>query len=75
MLASSGEIGEPCGVPVSVSETTPPSNTPARSQLRSSFNICRSDTRRSTWRHQGVVVDLVEARLDVGVEHPHPAPG
>ena len=36
------------GVPVSLSETSPPSNTPARSQLRSSFNICRSITRRST---------------------------
>ena len=47
MLASSGEIGEPCGVPDSMSVTTPPSNTPARSQLRSSFNIDRSDTRRS----------------------------
>ena len=42
MLASNGEMGEPCGVPDSVSETNPPSNTPARSQLRSSFNICRS---------------------------------
>ena len=48
MLASRGETGEPCGVPASVSETTPPSNTPARSQPRSSFNIRRSDTRRST---------------------------
>ena len=48
MLASSGEMGDPCGVPVPVSETTPPSKTPARSQLRSSFNIDRSDTRRAT---------------------------
>ena len=49
MLASSAEIGEPCGVPASTSETIPPSNTPARSQARSSFGVCRSDTRRATW--------------------------
>src|SRR5919198_481750 len=28
MLASSGEIGEPCGVPASIADTIPPSNTP-----------------------------------------------
>src|SRR5512142_1644754 len=49
MLASSGEIGEPCGVPASICETTPPSNTPARSQPRSSLTIRRSTTRRCTW--------------------------
>ena len=48
MLANSGDIGEPCGVPESTSETTPPSNTPARSQPRSSFNIDRSDTLLAT---------------------------
>jgi hypothetical protein len=42
-------MGEPCGVPESTSEIIPPSNTPARSHARSSFNICRSTTRRSTW--------------------------
>ena len=47
MFASSGEIGDPCGVPASIADTIPPSNTPARSQPRSSFNILRSDTRRS----------------------------
>ena len=72
MLASRGETGEPCGVPAPTSETTPPSNTPARSQLRSSFNICRSTTRRSTWAMSASWSMFVEARLDVGVEHPHP---
>ena len=47
MLQSNGEIGDPCGVPDSMSEYTPPSMIPARSQLRSSFNIARSETRRS----------------------------
>ena len=40
-------IGDPCGVPASIADTIPPSNTPARSQPLSSFNIRRSDTRRS----------------------------
>jgi hypothetical protein len=35
-------------VPETVSATTPPSNTPTRSQLRSNFNIDRSDTLRVT---------------------------
>jgi hypothetical protein len=34
-------------VPDRLSVTTPPSNTPARSQHLNSFNIARSDTRRS----------------------------
>ena len=40
-------IGEPGGVPASIADTIPPSNTPARSQPRISFNIRRSHTRRS----------------------------
>ncbi len=47
-LANSGEIGEPCGVPDTVSVNTPSSNTPARSHARSSFSIRRSDTRVAT---------------------------
>lgn len=43
-----GVHGEPCGVPASTAETTPPSNTPARSQHRNSFNMRRSTIRRST---------------------------
>jgi hypothetical protein len=49
MLASNGEIGEPCGVPASIADTIPPSNTPARSHPRSSLSIRRSSTRRSIW--------------------------
>jgi group II intron reverse transcriptase/maturase len=37
----------PCGVPAPVSEMTPPSRNPARSQLLSSLRILRSTTRRS----------------------------
>src|ERR687891_2642317 len=74
MLASNGEIGEPCGVPASVSDTTPPSNIPARSQLRSSFNICRSTTRRSTWPRRASWSMLSKHAFDIGVEHPVPAP-
>ena len=36
------------GVPVTVSETTPSANTPARSHCRISLSTRRSDTRRST---------------------------
>src|SRR5215207_2702065 len=49
MLASNGEIGEPCGLPASTWETIPASNTPARSQPLSSLIIRRSTTRRCTW--------------------------
>ena len=42
MLASSGEIGEPCGVPVSTSETIPPSKIPARSQQQAVRRIDRN---------------------------------
>jgi hypothetical protein len=65
-------MGEPCGVPDVVSVTTPPSNTPARSQQRSSFNICRVNDPAFDLRHEGVVVDVVKARFDGGVEHPQP---
>ena len=73
-MASSGEIGEPCGVPDAVSVTTPSSNTPTRSHARSSFSIRRSLTRRATWRHEGVVIELPKAVPDVGVKHPLGAP-
>ncbi len=49
MLASNGESGEPWITPEVGSDTTPPSNIPTRSQLLTSFNICRSTTRRSIW--------------------------
>jgi hypothetical protein len=47
MFAKSGEIGDPCGVPEPGSVITPPSKIPTRSQQASSFNICRSMTRRA----------------------------
>ncbi len=70
MLASRGETGESCGVPASLSDTTPPSNTPARSQLQHP----PVDNPAFDLRHEGVVVDVVEACIDVGVEHPLPTP-
>jgi hypothetical protein len=51
-LGTSGKLsdsGEPCGVPASVADTIPPSNTPARSQPPSSLSIRRSHTRRPIW--------------------------
>jgi hypothetical protein len=48
MLASNGEIGEPCGVPDPASVVTPSSSTPARSHARSSLKTRRSLTRLAT---------------------------
>lgn len=48
MLASSGEIGEPWGVPDTVSVTTPSTSTPALSHARRSLSMSRSDTRSAT---------------------------
>ena len=48
MLASSGEITPPCGVPASVSLTVPSSITPASATCRSSFSTLRSEIRSST---------------------------
>jgi len=47
MFASTGEIGDPCGVPDTVSVIIPFSSTPTRSQDRSSLSMSRSDTLRS----------------------------
>src|SRR5680860_406848 len=48
MLASSGEITPPCGVPVAAFVTLPASITPARSNARSSFSSDWSTIRSST---------------------------
>ena len=67
MLARRGEITPPWGVPVTVSETTPSTSTPARSHCRNSLSTRRSDTRRPT-SEQPLVVDLAEEVRDVGFE-------
>src|SRR5258705_6313406 len=48
MLANSGEITPPCGVPATVRDTTPSTSTPACSHLRSSLSTRRSETRLPT---------------------------
>ena len=71
MLASSGDRIPPWGVPVTVSRSVSSSQrTPA---LRNAFT--KPSTRLSPIRlshpaHEGRVVDLVEARLDVRLQHP-----
>ena len=49
ILASNGEIGEPCGVPAVGGPDVPSSNTPTRSHDRISRSIAPSHTRRATW--------------------------
>lgn len=48
MLASSGEITPPCGVPASVALTVPCSITPASNHRRNSFRTLRSEIRSLT---------------------------
>ncbi len=72
-LASNGEIGEPCGVPASIADTIPPSNTPALSQPLSSFNIRRSHTRNLNidWAQLDPMVSAGIAELErAGVQAP-----
>ena len=76
MLASSGDRIPPCGVPVGVSRSSPSSvripafrNALTRARTRLSFDPSTHPV------HQGRVVDGVEARLDVRVQHPPVAPG
>ncbi len=71
MLASSGERIPPWGVPVIVVAAEPSSErTPAlQERLHQAQDTFVSDPTSHTV-HQGGVVDLVEARLDVGLEHP-----
>ena len=73
MLASKGETGEPCGVPASGIRDHPaleyPGSQPTTQQLQ--HGPVRDPA--LDLANEGLVVDLVEACLDVGVEHPHPA--
>jgi hypothetical protein len=69
-LASSGDKIPPCGVPVRVSRFGPSSvRTPA---LRNALTSPRDLLVRDPPPHpvqQGLMVDLVEARGEVGLEH------
>ena len=69
MLANSGEITPPCGVPATVRGTTPSTNTPACSHNRSSLSTRRSETRLPDLGEQPVVVDLAEEIGDVELDH------
>ena len=76
MLASSGERIPPWGVPVIVSRLRPSSvRTPARKNAFTQPRTRLSPIRSSHPAHEGGVVDLVEARLDVRLEHPLVVPG
>ena len=72
-MASRGETGEPCGVPASLGddpalEHPGPQPTPQQLQHPPVHDPPFDQS------NQGVMVDVVKARLDVSVEHPHPPP-
>src|SRR3974390_2016231 len=69
MLASSGEITEPCPVPLSLTLTTPSSITPALSHFWIRRMMRRSPIRCSRKRISQLLVDLIEERSDVGVQY------
>jgi hypothetical protein len=74
MLASSGEITPPCGVPASVVRTSPSSITPARNHWRINFNTRRPEIRSPHQHHQLLLIDAVEVALDVCVHDEVMAP-
>src|SRR3954468_20669793 len=69
MLARSGEITDPCPVPLSLTVTTPSSRTPALSHFWIRRMMRRSPTRCSTnlMSHSWLTV---EERADVSVQYP-----
>ena len=71
MLASSGDKIPPCGVPVQVSRSDAVLGEDAGLQERldqAQDALVRDPSTHPV--HQGRVVDLVEARRDVALEHP-----
>src|SRR6516225_3262150 len=69
MLASSGEITDPCPVPLSLIVTTPSSMTPALSHFWIRRMMRRSPIPMLQEADQPLLVDLVEERADVGVQY------
>lgn len=70
MLAKGGETGEPCGVPASVSETTPPLEHPRSKPRPQQLNHLPVNNPAFDLGYESLVVDLGKAALDIGVEHP-----
>ncbi len=70
MLASSGEITDPCPVPLSLTVTTPSSRTPAFSHFWIRRMMRRSPIRCSRKSDQPFLAHLIEERADVGVQYP-----
>jgi hypothetical protein len=64
MLASSGLIVPPCGVPASVGAKTPSSNTPA---LPPAFDGVFHGGVGVQFVQQGFLVDVIEASFQVGI--------
>src|SRR5712671_1918379 len=70
MLASSGEITAPCGVPTVAGLTCPSSITPTFSHLRIRRTIRRSPIRCSTKRINQSWLTVSKEAADVGVQYP-----
>ncbi len=69
MLASSGEITDPCGVPVSVSDHFPSSNTPALSHFWIRRRMRRSADAMLDELDHPCFVEVVEEAPDVSIQH------
>src|SRR5467141_4080908 len=69
MLASSGEITEPCPVPLSLTVTIPSSSTPALSHFWIRRMMRLSPTRCSTKRISHSWLTVSKKRADVGVQN------
>src|SRR6516162_1324412 len=69
MLARSGEITEPCPVPLSLTVTTPFSMTPALSHFLDQADDAPVADPMLQKTDQPLLVDLVEERSDVGVQY------
>src|SRR5271166_6927079 len=70
MLARSGDITEPCPVPLSLTVTTPSSSTPAFNHFWIRRMMRRSPIRCFRKRIAHSLTDFVKEAADVGVENP-----
>ena len=70
MFASRGEIGDPCGVRRLRVGDHPALETPRSKPALEQLEDLAVDHPSLDLSHEGVTVDLVEAALDVSVEHP-----
>src|SRR6516164_8734197 len=70
MLASSGQITDPCPVPFSLTVTTPSSRTPAFSHFWIRRMMRGSPIRPLQKADQPFLADLVKEGPDIGVQYP-----